>query len=348
MEVYTCPFCELCNTTDAFVKFAITWVQFEGWRCSGLSLQATSNKYDYVLLAEEDLYFQTDPFLIPKPDEHLPGEIYYSTSPYTHIGTDQWGSWLNQYNDSCCLQQLKEKPFLNSGILMASHRATMDLLEVLVKHWRENIATSCCWSNDPTNICDSSERFNYICRRSPVLGQTAMNYVIHFELTTYPVVEYKFPFTVPLCSHGTYSLIRDAIGRILTDVGGEPCSVVHMYNRYDTVKDGNVHKDLSMATLMNNLYAYVLPVDRLNFPGAPLTKYGIRQWVIDQLCVKAERESGELPFLCRNQCALSNCCATTQASVASNLECPEEIENDPGRRLLKHSGCFTEQVNCPT
>ena len=168
--------------------------------------------------------------------------------------------------------------------------------------------------------------------------------MIHFNLVAYPVVEYGFPYTVPLCSHGTYALIRDAIGRILTDVGGEPCSVVHMYNRFDTVKDGYTHPELSYAQLLNIVYGYVLPTDRVNFPGAP-RKYGIRQWVIDDLCHRSERETGELPFLCRNQCTLSNCCATTQAE-ADTLECPKENQLVSGYQRAKHSGCFAEEQTC--
>ena len=125
----------MCDQTDTFVNFAITWVQFEGWRCSEVYLSAFGKRYDHVLLAEEDVFFQTNPFLIPKP-EHLPGEIYFSTSPYGNIGTDPFGNWLDSYNDSCCRKQLFDKPFLNSGLLMGSSRAMLQVLQVLVEHWR--------------------------------------------------------------------------------------------------------------------------------------------------------------------------------------------------------------------
>jgi len=125
-----------------------------------------------------------------------------------------------------------------------------------------------------------------------------VNYVIHFGITPFPVVKYEFPYTVPLCSHGTYLLVRDATGRVLTDIGKEPCFVAHMHNRYDSIK-GWIRKELPLTKITNDFYGYVFPRDS-ELSGSS------QQVFIDSICARSEAEIVEVLFLCRFQCDLSN------------------------------------------
>ena len=138
----------------------------------------------------------------------------------------------------------------------------------------------------PVRVCVTRQTWG----RTPFayLGdRPALNHVILFNLTAYQPARLAFPFTSPLCSHGTYALIRNAHGKVLTDVGGEPFAVVHMVNRHCDVKDGKV-TDLIYPNKFRS--AFVPKSDRLIFTRNGNTRYGIYQWNIEhRLPLQADR-----------------------------------------------------------
>lgn len=304
------PYCAVCNETAALVGMAITWAQYEGWRGAIQVLRnSRAAHYRFVLWSELDIFFQTDPFRIPHSGD--PDFIHISASPYTTIGTDPWGFWLSKYNSSCCFEQLKDKtiPFVNSGLILGSRSSMLALLEILMEHWHnDNIAQKCCWQakQDP----GSAPLFRHGCVanvtacRDTIFGQTALNYVLHLKSLPFPVHGYEFPFTTPLCSIGTFSMPLDALGNVLVDVGGSPCAVVHMYNRYHIrAYDGTM---VPYSSLFDTWHRFYSPAERLLFPGnVPKERYGIFLWTIEYIC----RRAGQVPWLCREGATSQKCMA---------------------------------------
>lgn len=282
-------FCDVCNATIPLQQSHINWAKYEGWR-GAVEVMTMNWHYNRVLLVEGDSYIQTDPFTIGDGEEDPVPEVYFSFSPYTYIHTDAWGmKWMNEYNGTCCTNKLagQRRGFINAGVLYGTRHGLMAVLQATLEHWTDHwFAPRCCllpWRGSRLLPalrpgCTASTD----CRIVAGQDQIALNYAVHFGLVRARIKEYIFPFTVPLCSIGTFAAPRDAIGRVLIDAGGPPCRVVHMYNRYMVRGAGGVLAPFQ--TVIESRYKYIPKEERLLLPGNGTHRSGTYLWVINHLC----------------------------------------------------------------
>lgn len=280
-------FCSACQDTTVFREQHNTWAKYEGWR-GAMEVLSSNRHYGKVLWMDADAYVQRNPFTIDEIGGTL-ADVYFSFSPYMYIDNDPHGRLMDAYNSSCCYSRLigQQRGYINSGIVYGTWKGMMAMLHATLKHLTDDwLAPRCClvpWRGAHMQPALACTAHSSLCTKTSGLDQIALNYVAHFGMVHARIKPYAFPFVVPICSISRFAAPRDAIGRVLVDVGGPPCHVVHMYNRY-MVRGGAYGALVGLHSVIDSKYAYVPKEDRLLFPGNGTHRYGTLTWVVERLC----------------------------------------------------------------